>query len=144
MEKNAWITFHGSQTVDGHTERYELATEGSFLQRNGKYYVTYPGSEITGYKDTTTTMKIKEGFISMIRFGKDGQNTQLVFAEDKDYHGAYYTPFGKLSVGVTTKKMSVDVDQNGGEVQLDYFISMNDTRAVHNTLRVNIRKVENR
>lgn len=141
METNAVITLTGKQTIDGESDQYELTTLGRYLKKGDKYYISYEGSELTGYENTTTTLKVKEGYISMIRFG--ATSTQMVFEKEKKYIGYYETPFGNLSVGVTTNSMSVDIDDDGGEIKLDYMIELNDNMPVHNGLHLKIRKVGN-
>jgi len=141
METNAWITLSGKQTVDNEDDSYELMTAGRYIKRDGRYYVSYEGSEITGYDKTTTTLKIKDDYVSMIRFGAEGAS-QMVFETNKQYTGIYRTPHGNLSVDVYTNEMRVDVNDDGGEVLLDYFIQLNNSEPVHNNLHVYIRKVD--
>lgn len=141
MENNALITMSGRQEVDGELDRYELTTLGSYVRKGDKYYVSYIGSEITGYEDTRTTLKIKEDYVSMIRFGDSP--TQMVFEKGNCSTGYYETPFGALSVGVTTNSMSVDMNDDGGEVKLDYFVQLNGSAPVRNGLHLQIRKVGN-
>lgn len=143
METNAWITLSGRQMVDGEADNFELTTAGKYVKQGGKYYVSYEGSEITGYDKTTTTLKIKEDNVSMIRFGVDGgAASQMIFEPNKQYTGIYTTPHGSLNVDIYTNQMRVEVDDNGGEVELDYFIQLNSTQAIRNNLRVYIRKVD--
>lgn len=143
METNAWITLSGRQTIDGEQDSYELSTAGRYLKRDGRFYVSYEGSEITGYDDSKTTLKIQPDHVSMIRFDKKGSASQMVFEENKQYTGIYKTPFGNMSIDVYTNEMRVDVSDEGGEIELDYSICMNHSEPVRNNLRVYIRKVEN-
>ena len=142
MENNALITLIGKNTVDGEVDSFELTTQGKYMKQNGKYFVSYEGSEITGYENTTTTLKIQENLVSMIRFGKEMGSSQMIFEENKQYTGVYRTPHGNMSVDVFTNEMSVEVDDDGGEVELDYFVQLNSCQPVRNNLRVKIRKVE--
>lgn len=142
MENNALITLITKNVVDGQEDSFELTTAGKYKKQNGKYFVSYEGSEISGYKDTTTTLKIQDDYVSMIRFGKDQTTTQMIFEENKKYTGIYRTPQGNLSIDVYTNEMSVQVDDDGGEVELDYFINLNNVSSVRNNLKVKIRKVE--
>lgn len=143
MENNALITLIGKNTVDGEVDSFELTTEGKYMKQNGKYLVSYEGSEITGYDNTTTTLKIQENLVSMIRFGKSAGSSQMIFEENKQYTGVYRTPHGNMSVDVYTNEMQVNVDDCGGEVMLDYFVQLNSCQPVRNNLKVKIRKVEN-
>ena len=142
METNAWITLSGRQMIDGECDNFELTTAGKYVSRGGKYYASYEGSEITGYDETTTTLKIKDNYVSMIRFGMGGGTSQMIFEPNKQYTGIYRTPHGNMSVDIYTNHMRVDVDENGGELELDYFIQLNDTEPVRNNLHVYIRKVD--
>jgi len=142
METNAWITLSGRQMIDGESDNFELTTAGKYTMQGGKYYVSYEGSEITGYDKTTTTLKIKNDQISMIRFAKGNVASQMVFAPSKQYTGIYRTPHGSLNIDIYTNHMRVEIDENGGEVELDYFIQLNGTDPVRNNLHVYIRKVD--
>ncbi len=141
METNALITMTGQQCIDGENDQYELTTLGKYVKKDNKYYISYEGSELTGYAGTTTTLKVKDGCVSMIRFGK--ASTQMVFEKEKKYIGYYDTPFGSLSVGVTTNDIMVDMDEDGGEIKLDYLVELNHNQPVHNGLHLTIRKVGN-
>lgn len=142
MENNALITLIGKHTVDGEVDSFELTTQGKYKKQNGKYFVSYEGSEITGYNNTTTTLKIQEDLVSMLRFGKEMGSSQMIFQENKQYTGVYRTPLGNMSVDVFTNEMTVDVDDDGGELELDYFVQLNSCEPVRNNLKVKIRKVE--
>ncbi len=142
MDNNALITLIGKHTVDGEEDCFELTTQGKYTKQNGKYLVSYEGSEITGYNNTTTTLKIKDDYVSMIRFGKNMGSSQMIFEEKKQYTGIYRTPLGNMSVDVFTNEMSVDMDDEGGEVSLDYYVQLNSCEPVRNNLTVKIRKVE--
>ena len=141
METNAVITLVGKQNIDGENDQYELTTMGRYIKKGDKYYISYEGSELTGYENTTTTLKIQDGYVSMIRFGKS--STQMIFEKEKKYVGYYETPFGGLSVGVTTNSMTINMDENGGEVDLDYMVELNNSLPTHNGLYLKIRKVGN-
>lgn len=142
MDNNALITLIGKHTVDGEEDSFELTTQGKYKKQNGRYFVSYEGSEITGYDNTTTTLKIKDDYVSMIRFGKKMGSSQMIFEENKQYTGIYRTPHGNMTVDVFTNEMSVDMTDDGGEVNLDYYVQLNSCEPVRNNLTVKIRKVE--
>ncbi|MBR5157139.1 MAG: DUF1934 domain-containing protein, partial [Clostridia bacterium] len=101
--------------------------------------ISYEGSEITGYENTRTTLKVKEDYVSMIRFGK--ASAQMIFEKGSKYSGYYNTPYGGLTVDVTTKDIQVDINDDGGEFKLDYYIQFNHDAPVRNGMHVKIRKV---
>ncbi|MBR5507602.1 MAG: DUF1934 domain-containing protein [Clostridia bacterium] len=141
MESNVWIKLRGSQEIEGEEDSYELITEGTYKKEDEKYVVTYEGSEITGYENTTTTLNIEKDNVSMIRTGSLAP-TQMIFEKGNKYTGQYETPFGFLYVGVITNDMNVCVDDEGGNIELDYYVQFNDNDMMKNTLSVEIMKKE--
>ncbi|MBR5157763.1 MAG: DUF1934 domain-containing protein, partial [Clostridia bacterium] len=85
MENNALIVLKGKQEIDGEENCYELTTMGNYTKKGDKYYISYEGSEITGYENTRTTLKVKEDYVSMIRFGK--ASAQMIFEKGSKYSG---------------------------------------------------------
>ncbi len=139
MENNALIVLKGKQEIDGEENCYELTTMGNYTKKGDKYYISYEGSEITGYENTRTTLKVKDDYVSMIRFGK--ASAQMIFEKGSKYSGYYNTPYGGLTVDVTTKDIQVDINDDGGEFKLDYYIQFNHDAPVRNGMHVKIRKV---
>ena len=136
MEKNVWIKLCGSQEIEGESDSYELITEGTYKKEEDKYIVSYEGSEITGYENTTTTLTVAKDNVSMLRMGTTP--TQMIFEKGNKYTGQYETPFGFLYVGVTTNDMNVDVNDDGGSIELDYYVQFNDNEPVKNSLYVEV------
>ena len=141
MESNVWIKLKGSQEIDGEEDSYELITEGTYKKEDEKYVVTYEGSEITGYENTTTTLNVEPDNVTMIRTGALAP-TQMIFERGNKYTGQYETPFGFLYVGVITNDMNVCVNDEGGNIELDYYVQFNDNDMMKNTLSVEIIKKE--
>lgn len=142
MESNVWIKLRGFQEIEGEEDSYELITEGTYKKEDGKYIVSYEGSEITGYENTTTTLSVEKDNVSMLRTGALAP-TQMIFEKGNKYTGQYETPFGFLYVGVTTNEMTVNIDDDGGNIELDYYVQFNDNDPVKNALFVEITKKEN-
>ena len=111
-------------------------------KEDGKYIVSYEGSEITGYENTTTTLSVEKDNVSMLRTGALAP-TQMIFEKGNKYTGQYETPFGFLYVGVTTNDMTINIDDDGGNIELDYYVQFNDNDPVKNALFVEITKKEN-
>lgn len=141
MESNVWIKLRGSQEIEGEKDSYELITEGTYKKEDNKYIVTYEGSEITGYENTTTILSVESDNVSMLRTGALAP-TQMIFEKGNKYTGQYETPFGFLYVGVITNEMMVNVNDEGGNIELDYYVQFNDNDPVKNALSVEITKKE--
>ena len=85
MKKDVLITLVGTQNNDGEKDKIELITEGSMYKKGDAYYITYKESELTGMDGTTTTVKVQDKKVTILRFGTN--NTQLIFEKGrKDFY----------------------------------------------------------
>lgn len=139
MDNNAIITLKTRQDIDGEEDVIEITTQGKFVKRGDKYYVSYEGSEITGYDGCKTTLKIndKENSVMLLRYGENA--TQMFFEKGNKCTGLYNTPFGNLTVDVSTTDLSINVDDDGGNVKLKYFVGVNNELPIENNLSVEIK-----
>ncbi len=142
MENNAIITLKTRQDIDGDEDLIEITTQGKYIKRGDKYYVSYEGSEITGYDGTKTTLKIndKENSVMLLRYGENA--TQMFFEKGNKCTGLYNTPFGRLTVDVSTTDLSINMGDDGGKVNLQYFIGINNELPVKNNLSVEIKMTQ--
>lgn len=69
MQENALISIVTSQSISGVKDNVRLDTRGKFAIRDGKAYIIYKESEMTGYDDTTTTIKISDDCVTVKRNG---------------------------------------------------------------------------
>ena len=71
MDNNVLISIKTFQEAGGEElEPIELQTPGKFGVLNQKYYIMYDESEMTGFADTTTTIKVWPGHVVVTRRGK--------------------------------------------------------------------------
>ena len=54
----------------------------------------------------------------------------------------YETPYGALSVGINTKKMHANLNERGGEIEIDYAIEIDHAVAGENTFHIDVREKE--
>ena len=140
MDKSVIISIKGVQSTDnGQPEVIELVTEGKLLDcGDAGYTLTYQESQLTGLEGTLTTFQVEPGCITLLRVGEF--NSQMVFQPGRRHFSMYDTPYGALSIGVNTKKMRADLDENGGEIEIDYAIEIDHAVAGENTFRIDVRE----
>lgn len=138
MKKDVIISLVGTQENDGDKDKIELITEGSFYRKGDDYYVTYKESELTGLEGTTTTLKVQGKKVTMIRFGTN--NTQLIFEKGQHHVCCYDTMYGAITVGVWANDVSVNIDDNGGEIYAAYKIDVDNNSIGNNDFRMQIRE----
>ncbi|MFZ5989961.1 MAG: DUF1934 domain-containing protein [Bacillota bacterium] len=139
MNKNVIISVKGIQTSGKNdSNTLELVTEGKYYKKGNAYYVTYKESEVTGMEGTTTTLKISNGIVTLMRFG--AVNTQFIFEQGQKHMSYYDTKYGTFVIGVTTHVVTIDVDDKGGEVRVDYKLEIDDNKSGENDFHMFIRE----
>ncbi|MDO4744127.1 MAG: DUF1934 domain-containing protein [Clostridia bacterium] len=140
MKENAMISLKTLQNVDGEEEvsEIELQTKGRFAEKNGKFYIIYEESELTGFEDTTTTIKVSEDAVSMTRSGK--YNSRMEFRKGKKCLCNYSTPYGVIPVGVNPTVLESRLDDNGGKVYIEYILDIDNQDYLKNRLNLTVTK----
>ena len=142
MENNVIISIRGRQRGEAaQDETIELVTEGC-LQPDGPdgYTLSYQESELTGLEGTLTTFQIEPDRVTLLRVGE--VNSQMVFQPGRRHFSMYETPYGALSVGISTKKMHANLNERGGEIEIDYAIEIDHAVAGENTFHIDVREKE--
>jgi uncharacterized beta-barrel protein YwiB (DUF1934 family) len=90
--KKAIISVKGTQKNEqNESDTIELITEGNFYIKGNTFYVVYEESELSGMDGTTTTLKITEDKVTLLRFGTN--KSKMVFEKNKRYESDYDTPY---------------------------------------------------
>lgn len=140
MNKPVIIKIKGLQDLHSgdDDEKMELITMGKYSKRNGSYYVSYKESEVTGMEGVVTTVKIKGDMVTVKRFGK--VTASLIFEKNKRNICHYNTPYGAMMIGIDTKKLLSNVNDNGGSIDIDYNVDINNVLTGSNTLHMTIKE----
>ena len=138
-ENNVIISIRGQQTYQGADEEsVELVTEGLLRPECGGYTLSYQESEVTGMAGTLTTFQIEKDCITLVRAGE--VNSQMVFQEGRRHLSMYETPYGQLALGVNTRRMRADLNDKGGDIEIDYNIEIDHRVAGVNAFQISVRE----
>jgi len=138
MKKNAIISVVSKQSgIEDDGESIEVVTPGKFYKEDNCYYAVYEETEISGMKGTTTTLKIDVEKFTLIRTGTT--NTEMNFKKYVRDLTLYNTPHGALDLTVDTKELKMNVDNNGGDVFIDYDMIIGNQQILSTTLKINIK-----
>ena len=140
MDKSVIISIKGTQTYeDAEPETIELVTEGRLMDCGDEgYKFRYQERELTGMEGTLTTFQVEPDRITPMRMGM--VNSQMVFQLGKRHFSMYDTPYGALSIGINTRKMRSNLNEDGGEIEIDYAIEIDHAVAGENLFRINVRE----
>ena len=138
MSKNVIVTVTGNQGYENDQDVIELVTYGQYQKDGNDFTVTYDESEMTGMEGTKTTLVINDSMVKLVRTGQN--NSQMIFEKGQNHMGYYETPYGSFTVGVFSNHMNVDVNESGGEVKIDYSLSIDNKFTSLNDFSLKIRE----
>ena len=138
MNKSVIISVKGNQLHNDERDSIELVTEGKYYKKGENYFVTYRETEMTGMEGTTTTLKIEGNKVTLMRFGVN--NSQLIFEKGQKHVCYYETQFGGFTVGVHSNEVSINLDDNGGNVSAEYQLEIDNASAGENDFYLQIRE----
>lgn len=139
MNKNVIISVKGYQTsIDKDTNKLELVTEGKYYKKDDTYYISYKESEVTGMDGTTTTLKVRDGIVTLTRYGS--VNSQFIFQQGQKHVSYYDTVYGAFTIGVFTNEVNINVDDSGGEIWVDYQLEIDNNKSGENDFHMLIRE----
>ena len=128
MKKEVLISISGLHYGVGaeadNEDTIEVITPASYYLRNGKHYVVYD-EVVEGMRGTIkNTVKLTgDTKFEMIKSGLT--NSRMVFEKDKMYVTNYQTPFGEMLVGIRTKDIKVNLEEDKIGVNIAYALDIN-------------------
>ena len=140
MEDKYIVSIKGYQSYEEDNENtdVQLTTEAGFEKQDGVYFIDYEESEITGLEGTKTSIEIGSNYVSLQRNGS--VNTQMLFMKNRKTSSYYNTPYGNMMIGIFTDKLNIDVSDNGGKVNVDYYLDVNNSTRSKNNFEIEIRR----
>ena len=141
MEKEVVISIKGMQNYEGALpDVVELVTQGRLAREGERYTLSYQESELTGLSGTLTTIRVDGPEVTLMRVGEF--NSQMVFQEGRRHLSMYNTPYGAMSVGVHTRHLLAELNDQGGDIEVDYTIEVDHAMAGRNVFRINVKEAE--
>ena len=141
MERNVVISIKGMQKYEhADADSVELVTEGRLIRDGSCYTLPYQESEITGLGGTLTTILVNGDQVTMMRAGE--VNAQMVFQEGRRHLSMYNTPYGAMAVGVNTRHLLADLNDQGGDIEIDYAIEIDHAIAGRNIFRIKVTEAQ--
>ncbi len=137
MNEDYLIDIVGTMETPGDVDTVNLMTRGSFLEKNGSYYISYRESEATGYEGSITTVKVEaEDRVSMLRTGS--APSQLVVERGRRHVCHYDSGFGALSLGVQADAIKNRLTGSGGQVVFSYTLDSGDAQLSRNEVKITV------
>ena len=144
MEKGSCdviISIETNQKTSDGDNKIELQTDGKLFFGGGKYYINYEESEITGFEDSSTTIKAEGDTVTMTRRGRF--RTRMIFEVGEKNLSYYDTLYGTIGMLVETERVKNALTPQGGQLEIDYSLDYDNTGLVKNFLKVDVRRKQN-
>lgn len=130
------------QAYEPGDDAIEVVTPANYYCRNGKHYIIY--DEVVEGMSGTIKNKIKITGTDLVEIMRSGlSSSHMVFEKNKKNLTYYRTPFGQMLVGVNTRNMQVDVDEDKINVQVDYELDVNHEPMADCKIKMNIMSKDN-
>lgn len=122
------LSIRGQQEYMGQEpDVIELVTEGILTKADGAWELQYEETELTGLAGVTTIFRVEDERIVLTRTGK--LHSQMVFQEGVTHDSLYQTEFGTMMLSVCASKISHNLSEDGGVVDMSYCIELEQSAA---------------
>lgn len=136
MDKKAVISIISNASVDN-DDVIEVVSPGKYIKLDDGYKAVYEETEISGMDGTTTTLTIKEKEVVLEREGTT--STKMCFNKSEPSISMYQTPYGMLEISINTKDLEVEMNEDGGELKINYSLAVAGQAPLDTKLSLKIR-----
>ena len=141
MEKDVIISIKGVQRYENaDPDTMELVTAGRLEREGNSYTLSYQESELTGLEGTLTTIQVEGEQVTLMRVVEF--NAQMVFQEGRRHLSMYNTPYGAMAIGVNTRHLMADLNDHGGDIEIDYAIEVDHAIAGRNVFQIKVKEAQ--
>lgn len=139
---NALISIKGTVvSEESQPDVIELITSGRYYVKNGKNYIIYKESEMTGLDGVTTTVKVEgDDCVTLIRGGT--AQSRLIIAKGQRQLCHYGTEYGDLMVGISGCHINSGLNDRGGNLSFGYTLDINSNTISHNNILISVREAK--
>lgn len=136
--KKVMISIAGKQEAAGESDKIELVTEGEYEYSPEQSVLRYEESSITGMEGTTTTFSIEPAVVTLSREGS--VTSQMLFQKGRKHIFLYSTPYGASTMGISTRRLSVKIDENGGHMEIGYGLDVDNVKISNNEFVIDFKE----
>lgn len=114
--------------------------EEEFNMVDDTYIIRYEENSDFGYKDCYVSIKIQPEMVIIERRGK--ASTVLFIEKGHRHESVYKTPYGDMTLGVSTFEFKNQLDEDGGTLFIRYGIDLNNDTISENTLDISVTVID--
>ncbi len=134
----AIISIKGTQIIEDEPNVIEFITDGIYTYSEAGKRITYFETELTGEKGVKTVIDVQDNTVIVTKNGP--YKTQLILENEKRHHCPYQTPFGMMTMGINTQKITDELTSKGGNLFVSYELEINHNTASVNMLEITVKE----
>lgn len=126
MDKDVIIYINGLQYAESEQgpADVQVITPGEYHKKNGSHYLMYDEVGNTPEENYKNIIKFKPGYLEVTKKGPN--NTKLVFETDKKTLSQYATPIGVMYIGISTRLIDLNEQEDKIELKAEYAMDINN------------------
>ncbi len=138
MQENVMISIRGDQEfAETGKDTTEFLTEGTLTATDYGYLLEYDESALTGMEGTHTAFQIRPCSIALIRTGTF--RSEMIFELDKKHYSLYDTPYGTMTLDISTSALHNTITEDGGTLEVTYAIEIEHQLIGENRIFIQVR-----
>lgn len=135
MAKDVLVSVKGTQVIGEESDTVEVITSGTWYEKNDKQYLIYEETFEEIKEITRNTVKIAPNLVEVTKRGV--VESRMVYERGKKHVANYMTPMGLIVLGITTKDLFVEANQEKLHVEIRYALEMNGQFVSDSSLEIN-------
>ncbi len=105
-------------------ERIQIVVPGVYYKKNGKHYIFYDEVSEEDAAVTKNMIKLDDDILEIRK--KGANSVYMIFQKDRKHMTFYQTPFGRLTMGILTKRLNVEEAKSELGILLSYALEINE------------------
>lgn len=137
MKNSHVLTIKSRQIVDGQSNESEIVTSCELKKNSNNLTITYTENRANDTKSFKTTMIFENsGLVTILK--EDDKISKLTLEKNARHLCNYFTEYGMITLGISTKNVAVDLDDSGGSAKLHYTLDVDTKLLSENVVTITV------
>ncbi len=138
VENNYNLKIKTTQVVESESFDMDFEMNASYVKINDIRYISYIQIDEESKNKLRTTIKVKpNGIVTIIKDKSEG----MILEIGKTHSCSYPTPFGTILLEVSAFKIVNSLNDDGGELELQYSLIVDGNELSKNTLSLTVKEI---
>lgn len=136
MNKEVFVSVKGIQQdiASKEQDEIEFIAKGKYYEKGDKKFIAYRETQMEEKEEILSTLKIENNRVTLVRMGNNSAN--MLFEVGQKHVSQYSTQFGLMELGITTRSLDIELNDNDGEINIKYLLEVNNNPVGVNDLSI--------